>query len=423
MLRPSLILAAVLPLMLCGEPESSGKGIEGAVTYAAYHSEWGEKLTPPVARSIHLELTRDRLRASLTGEMPALIYAGPVNGKTFDEIAGLLLAMDAASWPGSTGDEDRGERRKDRCAWSVCVAAKTPGYRQMRAYGADSGRGTPRLEAEARLCGYLKKKLPELHASMPKRLERLSFINRPAGGYWSVVAEEGRVRVCIIAKGQPEAEFYADPGLLQELRSLLDRNEADAWHGFGYGRYEPGRMPLYLDAAYSTGQSVVVMAEPGGMPKGFAEFCDALSARLAALARRWQETGAVPAGGIKSFRFGENGMRMEAQYVFYRRLDAGGARAHVMRVWGGAPDGDAPLSEAEEQELAGILRALAPWDGFAGNARDVLDAPGFSFSVEFADGRSISAGGYGMSPTGYREGRDRFLNFIEKRLPESTRGR
>ena len=81
------------------------------------------------------------------------------------------------------------------------------------------------------------------------------------------------------------------------------------------------------------------------------------------------------------------------------------------------------MSVAEEQELAGILRGLASWDGFNGHARNVLDAPGFSFGVEFADGRRISASGYGMSPQGYREGRDKFLDFIEKRLPQSTQNR
>ena len=423
MLRSSLILAALLPLMLCGEADAAGKGADGPVTYAAYHAEWGGNLTPPTARSIHLELTRDKLRASLTGNMPSLIYAGSVDGRTFDEIAGLLRAMDAASWPGATGEADRSERRKDCCEWSVRVTAGAPGGRQVRVYGADKGRDTARLEAEARLCGYLKEKLPELHASMPKRLERLSFSDRPAGIRRSVIAEEGRVRVCVIAKGQPVAEFFAAPELLWDLRSLMDRSGADAWHGFGYGRYEPGRMPLCLEAAYSTGQPVVVLAEPGRMPKGFAELCAALRARLGPLARRWQATGAVPAGGIKRFHFGENGMRMAPHYVVYRRLDAEGARAHVMRVWGGAPDGDAPLSEAEELELAGILRGLAAWDGFDGTARGVLDAPGFSFHVEFGDGRRISASGYGMSPKGYRAGRDSFLDFIEKRLPKSARDR
>ncbi|MCR5563206.1 MAG: hypothetical protein K6F46_07545 [Desulfovibrio sp.] len=422
MLSSCLILAVVLPMMTCSAAEAASKDLEESVSYAAYHSEWGDNLTPPIARRIHLELNKARLNVSLTGGMPSQNYAGPVDGKTFDEIAGLLRSMDATSWPGSTGDEEKGERRKDRCVWSVCVV-REPNSRRMRVYGADNGRDTLRLEAEARLCNYLQKKLPELYASMPKRLTHLSVSDRPAAGYWSVVADEGRVRVCVITKGQPEAEFYADPEILETLRSLLEKSGADTWHGFGYGRYEPGKMPLFLDAVYSTGQSVVVMAEPDSMPEGFAEFCNALRSRLAFLAQRWQETGAVPTGGIKSFRFGENGMRMKPHYLFYRRLGSGGSRAHIMRVWGGNPAGEALLSEAEELELAGILRGLASWDGFDGNARGVLDAPGFFFNVEFAGGRSISARGYGKFPQGYREGRDRILNFIEKRLPEPTQGR
>ncbi len=423
MMHSSLILAAFLPMMVCGVAEAAVKGGEGPVTYAAYHSEWGEKLTPPIARSIHLELTKGRLNASLTGGMPSLNYTGPVDGKTFDEIAGLLRSMDAASWPGSTGDEDKGERRKDRCEWSVRLIANEPGSPQVRVYGADNGRETSRLEAEGRLCGYLKKKLPELCASTPKKLERLSYSDRPGGGYWSVIADKGRVRVCVIAKDQPEAEFYADPVLMREIRFLLDKNGADAWHGFGYGRYEPGRMPLFLEAAYSTRQTVVVMAAPDNTPEGFVEFGKGLRAMLAKLSRRWQETGTVPAGGIRRFRFSENGMRRQPHYEFYRSLDAEGARAHVMRSWGDTPDGDAVLGAAEEEELAGILRGLVSWDGFDANARNVLDAQGFSFTAEFADGRSISARGYGKFPKGYREGRDRILNFIEKRLPEPVRGR
>ena len=78
-------------------------------------------------------------------------------------------------------------------------------------------------------------------------------------------------------------------------------------------------------------------------------------------------------------------------------------------------------SAADEQELAGILAGLASWNGFKGNARGVLDGPGFSLSVEFAGGRSISASGYAKFPQGYREGRDRLMDFIDKRLPASER--
>ena len=111
-------------------------------------------------------------------------------------------------------------------------------------------------------------------------------------------------------------------------------------------------------------------------------------------------------------------MRMQPHYEFYRRLDDEGARAHIMRVWNDKVYSDKALSPAEEEELAKILRGLSAWDGFDGNARDVLDAPGFSLSVEFADGKQIKARGYGKSPQGYREGRDQILDFFEKRLPK-----
>ena len=114
-------------------------------------------------------------------------------------------------------------------------------------------------------------------------------------------------------------------------------------------------------------------------------------------------------------------MRMEPSYKLYRRLDREGVRVHIMRTLGGSVEGDVPLSEAEEKELADILRSLSDWDGFTGNARNVLDATGFGLNVAFADGRSISASGYGMFPKGYREGKTRFLDFLEKRLPKSER--
>ena len=423
MLHSCLILAAVLPLMLCDEARSAGLEPKSSVSYAAYHSEWGENLTPLVARSIHLELSANRLNVSLHGGMPALVYTGPVDGGTFAEIIGLLRSMNAASWPGSTGRDDKGTRHKNRCEWSVFLGFREPGHQEVHVHGSDKGRDTARLEAEKRLCDYLEKKLPDLQASVPRRLERLSFNDNHTGDYWSVHTDEGRVEVCRIARGQPNAEFYAEPGILQELHALLDGSGAGAWHGFGHDRYAPGKMPIHFSAEYSTRQPVVVMAEPGRMPEGFAEFCNALRAKLGALVRRWQEEGAVPDGGIKHFHFSENGMRMFPHYVCYRRLDAEGARAHISRVWGREPDGDVPLSVSEERELAGILRGLAPWNGFNGNARGVLDAPGFTFRVEFADGQTISARGYGMSPKGYREGRDTFLKFIEKRLPTSARGR
>ena len=412
MLRSCLFMAAVLPLMFCCDAVAGQEGGDG-IRYAAYHSEWGEKLTPLVARSIHLELTSAKLNVSLYGGMPPLVFTGPVDGKTRAEILALLRSMNAASWPGSTGGEDKGRRLKDQCEWSVICSSKV--------YGADKGRETPRLEAEQRLCDYLKKKLPELHASLPKTLQKLSFSDRPSGDYLSVRVDDGREQVFVSVKGQPSAEFYVEPGLLRDVRALLDKYGAEAWHGFGYGKYENGKMPVYFEAEYSSRQPLLVHAEQGFLPKGFAEFCRDLRARLEPLARRWHEAGAVPAGGIKRFRFGESGMRMAPHYEFYRRLDAGGARAHLMRVWGGAPDGDVALSPAEEQELAGILRGLASWDGFKGHARGVLDGPGFSLSVEFAGGRSISASGYAKFPQSYREGRDRLMDFIDKRLPASER--
>lgn len=60
--------------------------------------------------------------------MPSLNCVDPVDGKAFGEIAGPLLSMDAASWPGSTGDEDKGERRKGCCEWNAYVSAKEPGF-------------------------------------------------------------------------------------------------------------------------------------------------------------------------------------------------------------------------------------------------------------------------------------------------------
>ena len=89
MLRSCLFMAAVLPLMLCCDAAAGQDGDDG-IRYAAYHSEWGEALTPLVARSIHLELTRAKLNVSLYGGMPPLVYTGPVDGKTRAEIDAFL---------------------------------------------------------------------------------------------------------------------------------------------------------------------------------------------------------------------------------------------------------------------------------------------------------------------------------------------
>ncbi|MBR3663731.1 MAG: hypothetical protein IKN64_03650 [Desulfovibrio sp.] len=416
---PGLILAAILALS--GKAEAFPSWPEGSVSYAAYHSEWGEQLAPVMAQSIHLELTQSRLNVSLTGNMPSLIYTGPVDVKIFQEISDLLRSMDPDSWPGATGDENRGTRRKDQCEWEVLLAVKEPRSQRKRVYGSDKGRDTPRLACEARLCTYFKELLPKLYASVPKTLQHLTLNDRPAGGYWSVGLEEGRVRVCVIRRGEINVEFYTDPSLLKDLRSLLDTYGAEAWHGSGYGRYEAGKMPLYFEVAFSTRQPLLVMADQEHMPKGFAAFTEALREKLAPLAKRWQACCAIPAWGLKEFSFAENGMRMEPSYKLYRRLDREGVRVHIMRTLGGSVEGDVPLSEAEEKELADILRSLSDWDGFTGNARNVLDATGFGLNVAFADGRSISASGYGMFPKGYREGKTRFLDFLEKRLPKSER--
>lgn len=423
MLYSGLILAAVLPLLVCGQAKAESAGLEGPVSYAAYHSEWGEKLTPPIARSLHLELSGGKLNVSLSGAMPTLSYTGPVDAKTVDELVALLRSMDAAAWPGASGDENRGERRKDQCEWNLCLAVRQPEYRQKRVYGADKGRDTPRLEAEARLCAYLKEKLAELYVTCPKRLEHLSLSERFENGYWSVAVDEGLVHVCVIGNGRGTVEFYADPALLEELALLLEKHGAQAWHGFGFGLYEPGKMPLCLEVSYSTRQPVVVFADQDRMPKGFAAFCDDLRSTLGALAKRWQQAQGLPPWAIKQLHFGENGMSMQPQYRCYRRLDAQGPRAHIMRSLGGKLEGDVPLSSSEEEELSLILRSLGRWDGFHEVARDVLDAPGFGLSVEFADGRKISAHSYGVFPNGYREGRERILHFLEKRLPSAFPGK
>ncbi len=56
MLSSCLILAVVLPMMTCSAAEAASKDLEESVSYAAYHSEWGDNLTPPIARRIHLSL-------------------------------------------------------------------------------------------------------------------------------------------------------------------------------------------------------------------------------------------------------------------------------------------------------------------------------------------------------------------------------
>ena len=416
----SIIFAAILPLMLCGEAKAADNVLEETLFHASYHAEWGESVQPPIARSIHVELGKGKLKVSITGNIPSLHYVGPVDDKTFREIASLIASMEADTWPGSTGDTNTGNRRKDRCEWSVCVIVNKPEYRRKNVYGTDKGKDTPRLEAEARLCAYLKNKLSELHATVPKSITKLLFSDNPANAFFSVTEDEGRVRVCVITKGQPTVEFYAHPKLLQEILSLLKKTNADAWHGFGHGQYEPGKMPFCLETTYNTGQMLVVLASKDNMPKGFTQFCDALGSILLPLARRWQETGSIPPSGIKSFHFSESGMRIKPHYIFYRRLDDDGARAHILRVYGGKPDGDVPLNEADEQEFASILKGLASWNGFDGYAKDVLDGPGFTFNVEFADGSKIKAHGYARMPKGYQEGRDRILAFIEKRLPKTS---
>lgn len=82
-----------------------------------------------------------------------------------------------------------------------------------------------------------------------------------------------------------------------------------------------------------------------------------------------------------------------------------------------------PVDQAWVDVLTGFVNqySMMSWDGFQGSDSMLLDGTSFSFSMEFSDGATVHAGGYGRFPVHYGDASDAIKNHFMQLLPEDMR--
>ena len=251
-----------------------------------------------------------------------------------------------------------------------------------------------------------------MQRAAPKKIEN-EYWNMPGDGghsYYRVSrTDNGRVEVSR-RRGANKTSAYVRTALLDELQKALNPYAVDAWHGFsmpGNGPNDPLRMEFSLK--YDTLQNVYarsVMGQEGDVPEGMEE----LSAKLSALCDRTLDAcgGPLPkrADALKSFSFGERGMRMGSWpgYEIYQRMETDGPVMVLERELG-LEKTECLISDAELQDFERLLKktGIIGWNGFSGSNRNVLDGTSFRLHAGFWDGRNIRAEGYMRFPKGYRD--------------------
>ena len=280
-----------------------------------------------------------------------------------------------------------------------------------------------------------------LQKTMPKRPSSLSYSVRGADGVsasYLLHVREGRAHLARDRAGSLEW-VEADPALIERLAALTRRHKVDAWHGFAppaLREKTPGAFDLKL--GYDTGQGVWVRglregADGASRPEGFAAFERELTAAL-------DETldgpsGAPPAPrrrGLKEFAhsIGNGYARTGLSYRVAPRREAGRDVFRLVRRTTsgddeGARESECVLTDADMTALESILarRGTAKWDGFRGTNRNVKDGDGFTFSLEYTDGRTVRARGYESWPKGYGEAMREILGHLDGVLKRCADGR
>jgi len=110
---------------------------------------------------------------------------------------------------------------------------------------------------------------------------------------------------------------------------------------------------------------------------------------------------------IKSFYFSySNGYAMNA-YTRYEINKVDGKYVSKIKQYGKS-DEEAQIIEISEETVRELERILnkyevTKWDGFKESDQDVMDGDSFSCSIHMEDGKNISASGYMVWPTHYRD--------------------
>ena len=126
----------------------------------------------------------------------------------------------------------------------------------------------------------------------------------------------------------------------------------------------------------------------------------------------------VDISSVKYFHFGySTGNMMYANVSYDVRYEDDEYVATIKLD--GVSDDDAvkvSLATGDVRELEDILKKydVGKWNGFQKSDKNVLDGNSFSLSVSFVNGESISASGYMMYPSNYKEVRDALNSYFMK---------
>lgn len=254
----------------------------------------------------------------------------------------------------------------------------------------------------------------ETAPGMPRGL--IYWAGGDGGGLYSLhTGDEGQAYVSRLKQGKKE-ESEVDPAVVGRVAEISRRHKADAWHFFappGWDHKTPGAVELTL--TYDTGRelwirALRVSADMPPLPAGFPAFerdlLAVLDEALDGPPQAGSTQGAPPRQGLKQMIFSQSGMSYES-CVTYRINTRREAGQDVFRLMRRVADriSECALSDGDLADLEALLdrHRVAAWNGFKGNARNVLDGNSFSLSLAYTDGRKVSANGYMRFPKGYGE--------------------
>ena len=420
--------------------------------YLEWRVEYGEELPAGSNkhpwRNMSAVVMHGRLNLSLVEGAPSLAWYGVPGREELDRLKGLvsrLLHEHGGLWPGSMerqAFDSLGKQDKKRlCLWKLIACYTEPGgrdrVREIHFQGADRGDNAARLVFEIPFAAYIESLVRRLQESAPKTPTGFLYSVRGEAGAWLYALdtdEDGHLRVSRVNRDSNE-ESEVNPALLGQVTALLRKYKVDAWHGLtapGWERKAANAFDFSLH--YDTGQDVQVRglrqsADPAARPVGFPGFERELLAALDEALDGPPGAKSAPAAqdaatrsNLKRLDFSQGGMSFDSHltYRIHTRREGGRDLFRLMRRLGNRIT-ECGLTDTDMAELAALLtrHRVADWDGFHGNAKDVLDGDSFSFSLEYADGRRVSAGGYMRFPQGYRELREALTTFLDRILTRS----
>lgn len=430
-LRVSLAMALCAALS-CMAPAHAApdRNIRDTVRYFEYWSSYGDAMAAPEGRTrTSYSFSGGRISIFFTQDGVSKSFAHAVDKEAMaSPLSDLLAGLDLSGWKTPVSEDVYGKlgdkKKQELCRWRFValfepVAAGQPG-RELKMEGADDGDNPSRLAAERQMFAFFGPLLGRLTAETPKSIDHV---------YWDMPAAKGRVFYSVsrseedrtelsVSSGGKRRSLFVDAGLLGELQELVRKADADSWHGHGRGLGYANKSYASIAMKYDTLQEVYAMTRTDGSDSlpGFAELTAGLAgacdARIAA-----DEAHPPRPDGLKKFRFAQQGMRagVDPGYGIYRRVGKNGPVTILRCEHGFGNVTETIMSEEDLIRFEKLLMELgvASWDGFSGNARNVLDGTSFSFAAEYWNGKEISAGGYMRFPKGYREKADAIAAFLD----------